>query len=285
MSYGILTYVSAWLKVNYPLQFMANLITNAYESGKDARRIEEMVQECQRIGIRFLPVDANKSDWRFTVEDGKLRIGLCAIKAFGDIAAEELMSIRPIESFDSVIAHFCEKGAKLNKKCLTVLIFIDAFRNLGIEKPQMLYKMVEAKASKKAIKEGIRLPEDGFTVCAGCTLDLEDDEDEIERKLLKVNYLHRPGADLAPIGFNSKDEGARFSGVVRITDVMRKTDRRGQEMAFLKLAAGDCQMRGVVFGSVYSKIDPLDIRKGKNVSISAKKDKEDSCIIYTLEAA
>lgn len=285
MSYGILTYVSAWLKVHYPLQFMANTLTNAYDSKKDVARVEEMVQECQRIGIQFLPVDANKSDWRFTVEDEKIRIGLCAVKSLGDIAAKELMALRPIASFDQVISHFCEKGAKLNKKCLTVLIFIGAFRDLDIEKPQMLYKMVEAKASKKAKEKGIELPENGFTVCAGCTLDLEDDDEEIERKLLKVNYLYRPGADLDPIGFNSKNEGERFSGIVRITDVMKKTDRRGQEMAFLSLAASDCKIRGIIFGSTYPRIDPLNIRKGKNVNIIAKKDKEDSCIIYELDAA
>lgn len=284
MSYGILTYVSAWLKVHYPLQFMANTLTNAYESGKDTQRIEEMVEECQRIGIQFLPVDASKSEWRFTVEDGKLRIGLCALKAFGKVASDELKSIGVIDSFDPIIEKFTTKGSKLNKKALTVLIFSGAFNSIETDKTQLLYKMIEAKASKKAKAAGIELPE-SFTVCAGCTLSLNDNEDDIEMKLLKVNYLYRPGADLAPIQFAQKAGGTKFTGVVQISSVKKIMDKRGQEMAFVSLSASDSRFEGIIFGSTYSRIDSSNVRKGRNVRIMAKKEKEDSCIIYDLAAA
>lgn len=284
MSYGILTYVSAWLKVHYPLQFMANTLTNAYESNKDTKRIEEMAEECQRIGIQFLPVDANKSEWQFKVEDGKIRIGLCAVKAFGKIAADELKSIGIIDNFSNIIDKFTTKGTKLNKKALTVLIFIGAFDFLGVDRHEMVYEMLEAKATKKAREAGIELP-DSFTVCAGCSLSLNDKQGDIEEKLLKVNYLHRPGADLAPIHFVEKSDGTRFTGTVQVSSVKHVTDRRGQEMAFVGLTASDCRFEGVIFGSTYSKIDASSVRKGKKIHITAKKDKEDSCIIYDVAAA
>lgn len=283
MSYGIITYVSAWLKVHYPLQFMANVLTNAYESGKDTKRIEEMVEDCQRMGIRFLPVDAEESDWRFKVEDGKLRIGLCAVKALGDVASKELVGIRPIRSFDKVIEQYTTKGAKLNKKALTVLIFIGAFDYLE-DRQELLRQMLEAKATKKEKERGVEVPEE-FTVCAGCTLSLYEKEAEIEESLLKVNYLYRPGADLEPIHFVEKSKGTSFTGVMQISSVKHVTDRRGQEMAFVSLSASDCKIDGIIFGSVYSKIDTSNVRKGSQVKIQAKKDKDDSCIIFDLQAA
>lgn len=284
MSYGIITYVSAWLKVYHPLEYMANVLTNAYESGKDTKRIEEMAEDCQRMGIQFLPVDAEESDWEFKAEDGKMRIGLCAVKAFGGVAANELVALRPIRSFDKVIEQFTTKGAKLNKKALTVLIFIGAFDYLDIDRQDLLYQMIEAKASKKEKERGITVPEE-FTVCAGCTLSLYEKDADIEESLLKVNYLYRPGADLAPIHFVEKSKGTSFTGTVQISSVKHVTDRRGQEMAFVSLSASDCKIEGVIFGSVYSKIDASKVRKGQKVNIQAKKDKDGSCIIYDLAAA
>ena len=284
MSYGILTYVSAWLKVHYPLEFMANTLTNAYESNKDTKRIEEMVEECQRIGIQFLPVHANNSEWRFKVEDGKIRIGLCAIKAFGKVAADELKSLGIIDNFSTVIDQYTEKGTKLNKKALTVLIFVGAFDYLDMDRQEMVYEMLEAKATQKARKAGIELP-DKFTVCAGCSLSPEDLQSDIETKLLKVNYLYRPGAELEPIHFASKPDGTRFNGTVQISSVKHVTDKRGQEMAFVSLAASDSRFEGIIFGSTYAKIDASNVQKGKKIYITAKKDREDSCIIYDLAAA
>ena len=111
------------------------------------------------------------------------------------------------------------------------------------------------------------------------------DVGNIEQKLLRVNYLHRPGAELEPIGFNQKANDDRFSGVVQITSVRHKTDKNGREMAFVDLAASDCHIDGIIFGSTYAKIDTSNVRKGKNVRIFAKKQNDDECIIFKLDAA
>ncbi len=289
MSYGILVYTSAWLKYHYPLQFMANTLTNAYESGKDEKRIEEMVQDCQRLGIRFLPIDARKSKWRFMPEDGKLRIGLCALKTFGEPAMQELEEARatsPDDIFEGIYKFLTTKGSKLDRKNVSALIFVGAFDyDDEADKEQLLQKMLNAKASTKREKQlGMPFPEK-FVPCTGCELRLNDDPADIERKLLRVNYLHRPGAELDPIGFNQKANDDRFSGVVQITSVRHKTDRNGREMAFVDLAASDCHIDGIIFGSTYAKIDTSNVRKGKNVRIFAKKQNDDECIIFKLDAA
>lgn len=288
MSYGILVYTSAWLKYHYPPQFMANTLTNAYESGKDEKRIEEMVQDCQRLGIRFLPIDARKSKWEFAPEGGKLRIGLCALKAFGDAAMQELEEARaasPDNIFDGIYKFLTTKGSKLDKRNVSALIFSGAFDyDDEADREQLLQRMLNSKASTKKEKEfGVPFPEK-FSPCNNCDLRLDDDPADIEQKLLRVNYLHRPGADLDPIGFNQKANDDRFSGVVQITSVRHKTDKNGREMAFVDLAASDCHIDGIIFGSTYAKIDTSNVRKGKNVRIFAKKQNDDECIIFKLDA-
>lgn len=85
--YAYITYVTAYLKVHYPLEFMTNLLTNAYTQGNSNKaNIRAVVKDCQRMKLKFLPPDINKSKWEFTEEDGKIRIGLCAIKGFGEKA-------------------------------------------------------------------------------------------------------------------------------------------------------------------------------------------------------
>lgn len=281
VSYAIITYLTAYLKIHHPLEFMANLLTNAYESKKDDKKVEAIVSDCRRMGISFLPVDANKSDWSFSVEDGKIRIGFCAVKAFGDIAYEELAAIRPIKLFDDVIKVFTAKGTKLNKKCMTVAIFIGAFNFLGMTKKEMLYAMTYAKATKKQKESGVEL-EDKFTVCAKCELSLNTSEEDIEQLILKTNYLNFPGGGLEPVGFVDLDIGSTFVGQAHITKVNEITDRRGNKMAFVSLSASDGTFEGVIFSYLYAKVSSI-VKKGKNIRFAAEKDKPSSCRISIVE--
>ena len=288
VSYAILTYLSAWLKVHYPREFMANTLTNAYESNKEPVRIGEMVAECQCLGVQFLPVDANRSGWKFTVEGDRIRIGLCALKGFGAGGVEALKSIRPITSYEQVIGEYTRKGTKLNKKYLTVLIFSHALDFLNLDAASRLYRMLFVKAAKKAQQAGIALPEK-FPVSRGYELSLHEPEAGLEAKMFRVNYFHRPGAELAPIGFASKHAGERFEGVVQITWVRRKEDRNGNEMAWVRAAASDEEFRGTIFASSYRSIDSSLLREGQVVRITAKKDREykgeGSCVIFGVKAA
>lgn len=279
VSYAIISYLSAWLKVHYPAHFMANLLTNAYVNNKDVKAKAEIVADCQRLGVQFLPVDVNKSDWRFRVEDDKIRIGLCAIKAFGEKAAEELIAARPIENFNSFIEAGSVKGSQIgNKTRGTVLILAGAFNSLGADKEELLLTLLESK--KKTKKEEVTLPEE-FNICKGCTIRLDAPAADTEKQLFGAVMVNAPAASLAPIHFASLNIGASFKGSVYIDEVKEITDRRGQQMAFVDLTANDGTFSGVIFGSVYPKIK-TNIKKCAIITVDAKKDKDGSCVIFDV---
>ncbi|MBI1796756.1 MAG: DNA polymerase III subunit alpha, partial [Candidatus Eisenbacteria bacterium] len=75
-AYALLAYQCAWLKANHPGEFMAATLTSELS---DSARIVTLIEECRRLGLAILPPDVNRSEWRFTIEDGAIRFGLGAV--------------------------------------------------------------------------------------------------------------------------------------------------------------------------------------------------------------
>jgi DNA polymerase-3 subunit alpha len=101
-SYSVVSYQTAYMKANFPVEFMAALMTA--ESG-DETKIYEAVEECGHMGIKVLPPDVNESLGDFTVVDEKtIRFGLNAIKNLGSDVIQKIIDVREIELKDSVIA-------------------------------------------------------------------------------------------------------------------------------------------------------------------------------------
>jgi DNA polymerase III, alpha subunit len=125
VSYALLTYASAWLKTYCPVEFMANLLTYAYEKGKD-QEYATIIKDCRKLGIKFLPADIIDSSWEFTVEEDGIRIGLCAVKGLGKKAAEAIEEAKKlgIYTLDSLLSSIEELklGRVLNKKVITICI-------------------------------------------------------------------------------------------------------------------------------------------------------------------
>lgn len=282
VSYGMITYLSAWLKLHYPLYYMANLLTDAYTAKKDDKKVEAIVNDCRRLGIQFMQIDANKSNWNFTVEDGKIRIGLCAVKSLGEIASNDLINNRPYSNIDDVLKVYTQKGAKLNKKALVALIFAGGLDALESDRSSIFYKMAYVKASKKKQSTGDFEIEEVFKLNDGQELSEDTSKAEAEKALLKVNYLHYPGSGVEPIGFNDIGNNGIFSGQAYIANVKTINDRNGQKMAFLDLKTRTESFDATVFATIYQAMRDK-IQKNTVVKITAKKDKTDSCIVQKLE--
>ena len=123
-SYAILCYTSAWLKVHYSVVYLCRTLNKVF-SKTDADTAAATVQECNRLKIPFLPADINKSDWDFTVEGNAIRIGLCAIKGFGDKAYQHMKDLRPFENLDDFIKRAA--GREINKRIVQLLIVAGLF--------------------------------------------------------------------------------------------------------------------------------------------------------------
>ena len=136
-SYGIVSYQTAYLKANYPVEYMTALLTA--ESG-NTEKVVEAIDECKRIGIHVLPPDINASETNFTIEpDAKsldnraIRFGLSAIKNVGTVAISIIFQTRNAGPYTS-LTDFCWRvdTQKVNRKVLESLIkagSLDGFGN------------------------------------------------------------------------------------------------------------------------------------------------------------
>ncbi len=99
-AYSIVAYQTAFLKAHYPPEFMAAAMTN--DMG-DTKKLSVVLDEAQRMGIDVLPASINASEARFTVDDGRVRMGMGAIKGVGLGAIEEIVETRREEGSFSTI--------------------------------------------------------------------------------------------------------------------------------------------------------------------------------------
>lgn len=134
-SYGFVAYQTAYMKANYPVEYMTAILTS--ESG-DIEKIAEIVHECQRMKIDVLPPDINESFGGFTVvegEDGKkdIRFGLYTIKNLGTDIADAIIEERKTNGVFKSLADFFERinHKNLNKKSVEALAKSGAMDELG----------------------------------------------------------------------------------------------------------------------------------------------------------
>ena len=124
--YAVVAYRTAYLKTYYPAEFMAATL-NSFLGNLD--KIPQYIDECKLLGIEILKPEINKSNTKFTVEDGKIRFGLGSIKNVGTVPVDNIVKERnqngPFKSFTD----FCERIADeaVNKKCIESLIKAGAF--------------------------------------------------------------------------------------------------------------------------------------------------------------
>ena len=126
-SYGNLAYKTAYMKANFPVDYIAALLTA--EHG-DVEKIAEIVAECKRMGITVLPPSVNESKGDFTViDDQYIRFGLYSIKNFGTGVADSIIAAQPFADISDFITRASDKN--LNKKSLESLVQSGALDELG----------------------------------------------------------------------------------------------------------------------------------------------------------
>ena len=137
-AYALIAYQTAYLKANYPLEFMAALLTGVMSTSE---KIALYIADCRRQGIEILPPDVNESDTNFTaVGDNRIRFGLAAVKNVGKGAIEAIMKTRQKRGKFKGLYDFCCKVdlRTCNRKVLESLIKSGAFDSLGGRRAQYL---------------------------------------------------------------------------------------------------------------------------------------------------
>ncbi len=140
-AYALIAYRTAYLKTHYPLEFMAALLTCEMSSMDE---VVKYIIESKQKGIEILPPDINKSELDFTVEDGKIRFSLAAIKNVGTAAVPYILKERSKGPFKS-FTDFCERidSQKVNKRVIEGLIKAGAFDSLGYKRAGLMFALGE----------------------------------------------------------------------------------------------------------------------------------------------
>ncbi len=144
--YALISYRTAWLKANYPAEYMAALISSVMDT-KD--KVPFFVAQTEQMGIEILPPDVNESDHEFIVREGAIRFGLDAVKGVGFSAVEAIKRAREEDGPFESLWDFCARvdTRTVNKKAIEALIKCGAFGSTGASRKGMLGVLEQAQAS------------------------------------------------------------------------------------------------------------------------------------------
>ncbi len=152
--YALIAYRTAWLRANYPAEFMAALISSVMDT-KD--KVPFFVAQAEQMGIAILPPDVNLSDHEFVVDDGNIRFGLDAVKGVGFQAVEAIKRARAEKGPFSSLFDFCERidNRAVNKKAIEALIKCGAFGSTGAPRKGMLAVLEQAQAAGQKVQQDL----------------------------------------------------------------------------------------------------------------------------------
>ncbi|QQE73546.1 DNA polymerase III subunit alpha [Brevibacillus composti] len=298
VAYGMISYQMAYLKANYPLAFMAALLSLSIGSQS---RIAEYTEEARRLHLQVLPPDVNESEAFFTVSGDAIRFGLAAVKNVGYGAIESIVRERKNRPFRDLF-DFCARvdGRLVNRRVVESLILCGALDSLPGHRSQLMVLLDEAMG-KATGKRQERDADQLNLFAADSTADPVRQPAEYpevppfsrtqqlkeERDLLGVylsghpldQYAHlfnRPEVPaIASLPELAREQTVKVVGM--ITQEKRIQTKKGEPMAFLQLEDKTAQVETVVFPKVYAKYAEL-LREEKIVVAEARIDHQDDAV-------
>jgi len=160
-AYAIVAYQTAYLKANYPVQFMAAVLTA--ELG-NAEKVSHFIAECEAMGLTVLGPDVNESRDTFAPVGDKIRFGMAGIKGVGEVAALKIIEERekngPFTDFDDFVARVDPKA--LNKRVLEHLVKTGAFDFSGASRKKLFDNIDNALATAAANARDRAAGQSGF---------------------------------------------------------------------------------------------------------------------------
>jgi DNA polymerase III subunit alpha len=144
--YALISYRTAWLKANYPAEYMAALISSVMDT-KD--KVPFFVAQAEGMGIGILPPDVNLSDHEFVVVEGNIRFGLDAVKGVGFAAVEAIKAARDAGGSFESLWDFCARvdPRAVNKRAIEALVKCGAFGSTSASRKGMLAVLEQAQAA------------------------------------------------------------------------------------------------------------------------------------------
>ena len=272
--YGLVGYRTAWLKANYPAEYMAALISSVM-STKD--KVPFFVAQCEDMGIEVLPPDVNLSGHDFKVVDGNIRFGLDAVKGLGYQAVEAIIRAREEDGPFSSVWDFCRRVdcQAVNKKASESLVKCGAMDSLPGTRTGMIRVLPNAQASGAQTQQDAQRGQGSFFdlddspgAVAEPDLPVPELPDEREQlneweketlglflsshPLKEVRPALRRHVDCSLYELPSKKDGEWVTVGGMISECKRIRTKKGDPMMFATLDDLEGQVEMLVFNSAYA---------------------------------
>ena len=293
--YGLLSFWTAYLKANYPSEYMAALLTSVRDD-KDKSAL--YLNECRRMGIKVLPPDVNESDSEYTPIGSDIRFGLTAIRNIGENVVASIINNRKAKSRYDSFGDFLTKVDAIvcNKKSIESLIKAGAFDSLNHSRRGLMMVFLEALDAVSETKRAESIGQfDLFgaansTSVSGVVLDIPSPEWEkmmllgYEREmlglyvsdhpLLGVEHILRSVSDfsISQISEVSHDQIITIGGL--ITQIQRKVSKQGTPWAIVTVEDLDGAIDVLFFSNAYAN-HGVNLVEDRIVAIRGRVDKRE----------
>lgn len=301
--YGVVSFWTAYLKANYPTEYMAALLTSVRDD-KDKSAL--YLSECRRMGIKVLPPDVNESNSEYTPRGDDIRFGLAAIRNVGEAVVESIKTTREKKGkFFSFNDFLTKVDANVcNKKTIEALIKAGAFDSLNHARKGLMAVHLEAIDAASEAKRAEAIGQfdlfGGESFSPSHSVDIVVPEGEWEKSqllaferemlglwvsdhpLLGVEHILRSNTDMSISRL--LDDGASQDQIVTvgglITSVTRKVSKQGASWAIVSLEDLEGSLEVLFFSNTYNQ-HSLSLVEDRVVTVRGRVDKRDEQIRFS----
>ncbi|MCX6810318.1 MAG: DNA polymerase III subunit alpha [Candidatus Berkelbacteria bacterium] len=272
-SYALVAYQTAYLKSNFPPEYMSALMTSNKD---DLDKLAMEIEECKRMGIAVLPPSVNESfvDFGVVKETGNVRFGLSAIKHVGAAVAEEIVEDRKNNGKYKDIAELLTRlGPKvINKKSLEALSMAGALDDLA-ERNELIFNMERMLAFAAGVKKNRDTNQSSLfaaDIIETAKIEFEatqpaDKKQRLawERELLGMYVSEHPLSEIAPliephqqkkiieVSAEMENQFVRIAGIIaNVQEIITK--KNSQKMAFIKVEDQTKNIEVLVFPKIFA---------------------------------
>jgi DNA polymerase-3 subunit alpha len=314
-AYGYVTYQTAYLKANYPLEYMAALLT---ANSGDTDKVQRYINNCTNIGIQIDPPDINRSGLDFTPAGGKILFGFSAVRNVGQNATACILDARSEGGEFKSLADFCDRIdlRAVNRRTLESLIYCGAFDKIEPNRQQLIrdlelvFDWAQSRSRDRASGQGNLFDLFGGGFAAGTkkannTFESAPKADPVkdfppqeklrmEKELLgfyvsdhPLKSLRQMVLFLTPVNLSQlgeqRDE-TKLCAVVMLNGVKKVVTKKGDPMAILQIEDLTTQLEAVVFPKIYERISSL-LKVDTRLIIWGKLDRRDEQTQFIIEDA
>jgi DNA polymerase-3 subunit alpha len=303
-SYGNLAYKTAYMKANFPVDYMAAVLT---ADAGDGEKVADVVAECKRMGIKVWPPSVNESYGNFTVVDEEnIRFGLYSIKNFGTGVADSIIAARDATGLFTDIADFLSRipDKNLNRKSLESLVQSGAFDEFS-ERGQLMASIDELLDYHR---EHMKTPTDQGSLFSSATLGASgpaklklpaaepatlDQRLHWEKELLGL-YISGHPLDKHKAKFTDQKKTIRHAKehlrgieivIAGFVESARVTmTKNGEKMGFLKIADFSDSIEVVAFPRTFKEYEKL-LAAGSCVAVKGRISERNGEQSFVVERA